>query len=281
MRFSLKNGLVALGLLLTGTVGAQAEDRLIPSFNPFATSTSTSTSTSTPIRLVNYQGSETYAGASDDALMASYGDGGGYCRTYTFGAEALILKPFQSDGDFGDFNYDFGYRIWAGVQRSDGLGVRARYFDYFQRSAGNETIVAHVFDAEVFDQLEICNWTIVGGAGLRYFAHANSENNDTFDGIGPVATLEAYRRINSNLSLYGIGRYSVVFDGGPNAAANAEDTTLSTLELQIGLQATRQLQSGATLFGRLGLETQQWDDASDSEESISLIGIALGGGLIY
>jgi hypothetical protein len=56
---------------------------------------------------------------------------------------------------------------------------------------------------------------------------------------------------------------------------------MSTLELQLGIQRTRELASGALAFGRVGWEAQQYDDASDSEESIVLHGFNFTLGVYY
>lgn len=202
------------------------------------------------------------------------------CNTWTVGGELLLLKAFQSDGNFGDLNYEAGYRLWAAWQRPDGLGVRARLFDYSAAVAGGSAVSTTAFDVEVIDSLQLgCNWTLIVAGGIRYLDLTSSQG-DAFAGLGPVATAELYRTINCNTQLYAISRYSILCDGGPNPAGNA-DNTLSTLELQLGIQRTRELDNGGLAFFRLGWEAQQYDDASDSEESITLSGLAFGAGVIY
>jgi hypothetical protein len=218
-------------------------------------------------------------GCGDDAACCDDGCKAGFVG----GVEVLWLKAFQSDGNFGDFNYRDGYRLWVGYQRADGLGVRARFFDYFQTAGNGDNIDVETYDLEVFDTIDLgCYWTLVAGAGLRYFEYESnaSDNGDLFRGIGPVATAELYRAINDDWQLYGIGRYSILADGTTNLAGGQEDITLSTLELQIGLQYDRVLQSGALGFARIGWEAQQFDDASDSEESVTLMGGVLSIGVM-
>jgi hypothetical protein len=198
------------------------------------------------------------------------------CGTFSVAGEILILKPFQSDGNYGDFNYEAGYRLWASWQRADGLGVRVRYFDYAQTAANGDNIDIDTLDFEVMDSIQLgCNWTLVVAGGIRLIdldSNAADNGTDIFHGFGPVASAELYRTINCNTQLYAISRYSILIDDGTNAARGEQDVCMSTLELQLGIQRTRELANGALGFGRVGWEAQQYDDASDSEESIVLHG---------
>jgi hypothetical protein len=207
------------------------------------------------------------------------------CNTVTVAGELLFLKPFQSDGNYGDFNYRAGYRLWASWQRPDGLGVRVRYFDYNQTAVNGDNIDLNTLDLEVMDSYQLgCNWTLIVAGGIRFLdLNSNAANNgtDIFHGFGPVVTAELYRTINYNTQLYAITRYSVLVDDGANVARGAQDVCMSTLEIQLGVQRTRELANGALAFGRVGWEAQQYDDASDSEESIVLHGFAFTLGAIY
>lgn len=202
------------------------------------------------------------------------------CNTISVMGEVLFLKAFQSDGDFGDFNYEAGFRVAASWQRPDGLGVRLRYFDYFQAAA--DTIDISSIDAEVMDTIQLgCNWTVVVAGGIRYLDLLVPGEDTEFRGLGPVASLELYRTINCNTQLYGITRYSILVDGGTNPDTE-EDLATSTLEIQFGLQRTRELANGALAFGRVGWEAQWFADISNGgDESIALIGGVLSAGIYY
>ena len=56
------------------------------------------------------------------------------------GAEVLLLRAYESDGDFNDVNYDEAFRFWIGWQGAGGLGVRLRYFDYDETGANGDTV---------------------------------------------------------------------------------------------------------------------------------------------
>lgn len=202
------------------------------------------------------------------------------CNTWTFGGDLLFLKGYQSGGAFGDLNFEAGFRFWATWQRPDGLGIRARYFDYDQAN-GADAIDTDQFDLEVIDSFQLgCNWTLIVGGGIRYMDLTTSVGDD-FHGLGPVLTAELYRTINCNTQLYAITRYSILVDGGTNAGG-LQDPTISTLEMQLGIQRTRELASGALAFGRVGWEAQQYDDASAvGTQSITLSGFTFSLGVIY
>lgn len=202
------------------------------------------------------------------------------CNIWTFGGELLFLKGYQSGGAFTNLNFDAGFRFWAAWQRPDGLGVRARYFDYNQTN-GADNLDVNQFDLEVIDSFQLgCNWTLIVGGGIRYM-NLNTSIGDNFSGLGPVLSAELYRTINANTQLYAISRYSILVNGGANGGG-AQDTTISTLEMQLGIQRTRELDSGALAFGRIGWEAQQYDDASaGGTQSIAVMGVAFSAGIIY
>lgn len=207
------------------------------------------------------------------------------CNTISAGGEVLFLKPFGTDGGaYDDFGYDLAFRAWASWQRPDGLGARLRLFNLSQTDTGGDILDMYTIDAEVIDTIQLgCNWTLVAGAGIRYFDFNDQAGSDTeFYGFGPVATLEMYRTINCNTQFYAIGRYSILFDQGPNPNGIDADAGTSTLELQIGIQRTRELANGALAFGRIGWEAQSYDALVDGDaETLGLIGGALSLGIYY
>jgi hypothetical protein len=202
------------------------------------------------------------------------------CNTWTFGAEALMLKGFNSGGAFGDLTYKFGYRFWAAWQRPDGLGVRLRYFDYNQTVAGS-SIDTDSLDLEVMDSLQLgCNWTLIVAGGIRYTDFVATGGAD-FHGVGPVVSAELYRTINCNTQLYGITRTAILIDDGDNGAA-ADDSTISITEIQLGIQRTWDLNNGALAFGRLGYEAQWYADSMTAgTTSATLHGFNFSLGVIY
>lgn len=206
------------------------------------------------------------------------------CRSgFIAAGEVAWLKAFNSDNDFGDFNYREAYRFWVGYQRADGLGVRLRYFDYFQRTDNTGDVLdIYTLDLEAYDRVDLgCYWTLLIGGGFRVLGYQESDAgglNDALWGVGPVVTAELYRYLNDNLALYAIGRQSIIVGSGFNGG-NTQDDTGAISELQLGVQAQRDW-GNSLVFARAGWETQAYFDIHDSEELVTLMGGVLSVGIM-
>jgi len=222
-------------------------------------------------------------GSCDDCCKAGF----------VAGAEAVWLKAFEGDGNFGDFNYDDGFRFWIGYQRADGLGIRFRYFDFDQEADNGDLFETTHTDLEIYDTVQIgCNWDLVVGAGIRYldinFSTFDEEIGpaqirllESFTGTGPVVTAELYRHISDRAALYVIGRESILVGNFRDSGLLQEDSTLMVSEIQLGGQVHREMSSGALLFGRAGVEAQYYHDLSDDNETpISLMGVVFSAGIM-
>ncbi|MDX1945404.1 MAG: hypothetical protein SFU86_08345 [Pirellulaceae bacterium] len=207
------------------------------------------------------------------------------CRSgWIAGGEVLFLKPFGGDDDWVNFDtFEDGFRFWIGYQRDDGLGIRARLFD-FEQTAGDDYIDITTFDLEIYDSFQLsCNWDLVLGGGIRYLDYHDDEDdgdNDAITGVGPVVTAELYRHVNDRLALYAIGRQSIVVGNGVAEGNDTEDMATSITELQLGAQVHREW-NGAYLFGRAGWEAQTFNDVhDDAEESTTLMGAVFSAGIL-
>ncbi len=216
-------------------------------------------------------------GCCDDCCNAGFVGGG----------EALWLKAFEGDGDFGDFNYDEGFRFWIGYQRADGLGIRFRYFDFDQEADNGNIFDTTHTDLEVFDTVQIgCHWDLLVGAGIRYLDVTTDNGTDAFTltGPGPVVTAELYRHVSDRAALYAIVRESIIVGNGrdlDNDLVLVEDSTLMISEIQLGGQLHRETPGGALLFGRAGWEAQYYHDLSDENETpITLMGVGFSAGIM-
>ncbi|GIW94354.1 MAG: hypothetical protein KatS3mg110_2395 [Pirellulaceae bacterium] len=230
----------------------------------------------TPVRLIDYACDSGSGQVCDDGCSRA---------GWVGSSELLFLKPFQSEGNFSDFNYRTGYRGTIGLQRYDGLGFRVRFFDYFQRAPGDERVDISSLDGEVYDSLvDNETWFISVGAGIRYLDFFVGDSPDPADGdsltgVGPVITAELQRHLTDRLSLYAITRGAIIV-GNSNDFGNANpDETGSMYEIQLGGQWSRPWR-GALLFGRIGWEAQFYNAMDDSDsESLSLMGAVLAGGI--
>jgi len=199
--------------------------------------------------------------------------------------EIMWLKAYQSDNDFGDFNFREGYRFWVGYQGDSGLGARLRYFDYFQRANNGDFINIYALDAEIYDNVELgCYWDLLVGAGFRVFGYEDDDiglgvADTALWGVGPVITAELYRHLGDRAALYAIGRQSIIVGSGDDEGRQQDDTG-SVTELQLGLQL-HTYWGDSLVFGRVGWETQAYYDIADDEELVTLMGAAFTGGIMY
>jgi hypothetical protein len=209
------------------------------------------------------------------------------CPGIVAGAEILFLKAYHGDGDFGDFNFDDGYRFWVGYQAAGGLGVRFRYFD-FENEADNGDIVdiTHA-DFEIFDAVQLgCNWDLIVAGGVRYVdTYHNDGEGDAADdvrlfGPGPTISAELVRHVTHRAALYGIFRESIIVGDLWEDDVEFEDSTMAITEIQLGGQLNYEWR-GALLFGRAGWEAQYYHDlADDNETPLALMGAVFGAGIM-
>jgi hypothetical protein len=207
------------------------------------------------------------------------------CPGFVAGAEILWLKAFNSNTSFGDFNYDEGFRWWLGYQGAGGLGARVRAFDYSQLAANGDIVDIQTADFEVYDAVQLgCNWDVVIGGGLRYtdarFLSGAAGTDTQIFGTGPVVTAELYRHVSDRAALFAIVHESIVAgDANVGGAVAVTDDTMFVSEIQLGGQLHREY-NGGLLFARLGWEAQWYSDTIDVGESVSLMGITAGVGLM-
>jgi hypothetical protein len=231
------------------------------------------------------------------ASNVAYGGGGGCgaaadacdecCDRSGFiaGGEALFLRAYESEGDFNNGNYDEGFRFWIGWQGAGGLGGRIRYFDYDSISDDGDTFESEFVDFEIYDAIRIgCNWELNVGGGLRYADVAIDEDGegleDSITGVGPVLSVELLRHIGDRTALYAIARESIVVGDGFDGGEAEPDQTVAISEIQLGLQVHREMDSGALLYGRMGWETQWYDELVDGENGAALMGAAFSAGIM-
>jgi len=199
------------------------------------------------------------------------------------GAEVLFLRAYESEGGFNNGNYDEGYRFWLGWQGAGGLGVRLRYFDYDSESDDGDLFESEAVDLEVYDAIRFgCNWDLNIGGGIRYADVAINEDDgeDAINGVGPVLSIELLRHVGDRAALYAIARESIIVGDGFDGGEVEEDLCIAISELQLGLQVHRELASGALLYGRVGWETQWYDELVDGENGAALMGAAFSAGIM-
>ncbi len=200
------------------------------------------------------------------------------------GGEVLFLRPYESEGDLNDFDYEEGYRFWIGWQASGGLGVRLRYFDYEDEvAATGDLFDVSAVDLEIYDAVQLgSNWDLNIGGGIRYLDLHTDEAASGFDeitGVGPVLSAELVRHISHRAAVYAIARESIIVGDGFDGGVAEPDLTVAVSEIQLGLQGQRDWRGGL-LFARLGWEAQFYHDIMDGENGAALMGAVFGAGIM-
>jgi len=231
---------------------------------------------------------------------ASFGDGCdscGYmacqCPTYRngwfAGYEAVLVKPHFEDGvtfdppgelDEPRFDYEFSNRVFAGYRNCDGLGIRARYWNFDQNAtlAVDEeffSMKAEVVDLEISKLGSICGIDFDLSGGIRYAAFETATVDAQLPGFtlmqsdkyGPTVALEALTPLGcSNFSFVGNFRASLLygrssFFGDFIGFIVDEDNLTDVFESQIGIQYSHEFCNGGQLVLRALIEGQLWGDA--------------------
>jgi hypothetical protein len=200
------------------------------------------------------------------------------------GAELVALKVHQTEGLHDDADYQVGTRLWLGAQRSDGLGLRLRWFDYTQLIEADEDLVdIENIDLELTDAFVLGHWSGLVSGGVRYTDYheivddGNTETNISATGL--TFGLQANRALRGRLSLFAALQESIMF--GDDRENDADNITFSITEMQLGLQVDRCLDNGGVMFARTGVEGQYYSGSSDFDsEGLGLFGFFLTVGVM-
>jgi len=229
------------------------------------------------------------------------------------GVEMVLLTPHSGALQIpGVANVTPGYgvqaspRLWLGYRNDNGLGVRARYWT-FDADAGPSTIglVSNLhmeaLDLEVTQTAQLASWNFDLSFGIRWAQDRNTlalgpivAGQQNFEGTGGTIALGAWRQLgHSNLSLFANTRASLLYGQndypisvalppiGPAigiAALRSEDEVVSIYELQMGVEWSRQTETGSRWFARAALECQAWNIPSPAlgllDDTTGLVGVA-------
>ena len=218
------------------------------------------------------------------------------CRTpgLVAGADLIFMRPYHSEAQTPDYDFEPTPRVWLGWQRSDGLGIRARWFEYDGTSNSTAPNIIRdlnmlTFDLELTDTFTLgAKWEGLFSGGLRY-AHyeqirsTTGANNflEIDSAYGLVLGVELYRPLRNNLYLFGLGRASAMY--GTDVFANgihSDDVTFFITELQGGAEYRREICGTTYVFARAAVESQYWAGVSNNDtEDIGLLGFYFSLGL--
>ena len=232
------------------------------------------------------------------------------------GAEATILEPFMSGapsvfggdpepGSLIQQQFLAGVRYQLGWANEAGLGVRGRYWSYYQfftyadpYAPAELGIDLQAADLEATVTQRVWNWDTLLSAGARYgkLGYVNKEasifgvGTATFEGVGPTVALEGRRRLGgSAFSLYGNIRGSALFGTIANKSlftsmprSNITGEVMGVAENQLGITWDWVASNGLVIEARAVWETQYWmnntlsDDVYGIGTNLGLIGPTIG-----
>jgi hypothetical protein len=203
-----------------------------------------------------------------------------HCPGVVVGLEVAFLRLHEDQGNADPYNdLEAAPRIWAGYEGANGLGVRARWFNYWDTSSAANILRAHLYtvDIEATDAFQLgSKWSGLITGGVRY-----AEDNQLFFpgtrfvtcGTGPVLGMELTRPIGEHFALFALGRESILFGDtveGPAATAlRARNTLFDVTEIQLGAQYQRTFNGSTYGFVRLAFEGQYWCGGSGDPFGVS------------
>jgi hypothetical protein len=244
-----------------------------------------------------------------------------YSSGWYGGAEVTLLEPFMS-GVSSVFNLNpvpgsliqqqflAGVRYQIGWANENGLGIRGRYWSYYNYFTQAEPyapaqlgIDLQTADLEATVTQRVRNWDTLLVAGARYgkLGYLNNESSGllpvfgvgsaTFEGVGPTVAVEGRRRLGgSAFSLYGNVRGSALFGTIASRSlfvqnpgvSNIQGEVMTVAENQLGLVWDRVTSGGLVIEARAVWETQYWmnntfsDDTYGIGTNLGLIGPTIG-----
>jgi hypothetical protein len=244
-------------------------------------------------RLVALENASAYGGESK-----SYSD---YPCTsgLTFEAEATVFRYYRADGvrtvsDDNSRNFSFDLkaapRFTVGYVAPNGIGIRARWWEFSQRQIADAPnpgdfidVDTYNIDVELFHDMElndIFDMEISGGVRYNEFSeelrdalNPGDRFLNEFDGIGLLAALEFRAHLYCNSAVFsrvraaGVVGDKYVQDNTGNTQLN--DTVQGMYELTAGYEYSRTLQSGAIFFAEVAGELQHWQNFSSGYEDLN------------
>jgi hypothetical protein len=240
------------------------------------------------------------------------------CRTGGFvgGVEVVFFKPFYTGGGIPNvdaaasdpftgfinyqqlqYNYQAAPRFWLGYVFANGLGGRARFFDYHQTAASDVSnvftappgiftlhglLALRTYDLELTQQVNFRNWSLQAFGGVRYaqvrqqssvdiFGLTTSNSSLAYYGVGLTGGLQGERVLtpNQRWSIFFSGRGSLLFGHQRDNTSDLfflytegnrriDNAFASIWEMQLGPQWKMRLPRGGEFFARTTVEGQFW-----------------------
>ena len=232
-------------------------------------------------------------------------DGVGLRATWwLFDHEAATATASPADNSFGRISHPTFGSVDISINDPD------------HTFSANSALDAYAIDLEATKMATFCSWDLGVGCGVRYayteqYYRAQSRNDANvltgqidyrhlLEGIGPTISLEAFRPIAGQISIFGKARGSVLFGDGESSLTAGEDldlanpltTTqtssrddlLSIAEIQLGFRwiAAQKRSQSLRPFLSFAMEGQVWNgagNASSEEGTLGFFGFNSGAGV--
>ncbi|HPM80026.1 MAG TPA: hypothetical protein PLF81_04975 [Candidatus Anammoximicrobium sp.] len=190
----------------------------------------------------------------DEGDKLTSGDCCGYGSGLEGGLELLYLDVYANHGGeqtatgnawFDGFDFTAAGRFWFGYQGPNGLGVRARYYNFDGDSVvANQFVDLQMYDLEMTAKHEACNFDFLFIGGLRGGEIDWSDEEGWgafgFDGIGPTLGLQARRPLFRSVAAVAGVRYSALFGNiNDEQGDQANDCVTHITEVQLGVEWRR------------------------------------------
>ena len=172
-------------------------------------------------------------------------------------------------------------RITVGYTAANGMGIRARWWEFSQVETGNAQdpadfidVDTYTVDLELFHNLalnDVFDMEISGGVRYNDFREALHDVSsgadrlhlNEFDGIGLLGALEFRGHLYRHGAVFGRGRIAgvvgdkIAFDDITDPVL-LNDTIQGMYELALGYEYSRTLSNGTVLFAEVAGELQHW-----------------------
>jgi hypothetical protein len=227
---------------------------------------------------------EEYGAACCDAGCCS-------CGSFYGEVQYLRFNTFATEGNFEGLDNEEGYRIIAGYQCCDGLGVRVRWFDFegAQQTgtvATNTGLDLEYADLEITNCFCLCDLHGVVSAGYRHAEYDAFTNDaignpdESFDGDGVTLGIQLEREICCGVGAFLWAQHSMLY-GDDNGTNNDDDVVMGWTEAQLGVQYSTCLAGYHTVVSG-GVEAQRHEGMFNANtQDTGLLGWFLSAGVQY
>ncbi|MEI7911183.1 MAG: Lpg1974 family pore-forming outer membrane protein [Verrucomicrobiota bacterium] len=154
---------------------------------------------------------------------------------WILGLEAMALRPYQSEGRYDNNSYDFAGRGTVGYQFADGLFVKGSYFG-FGSDIRSTNLLTGTTSEQLDGRMSVSSIDLVVGQNFK-----------------PTETLKLSPYVGLRWGTFNEGHSDITtynrLASSPGTQYYGDSLNFSGLGLIVGIDATRSLGSGFSLYG--------------------------------